>query len=407
MPARVTLHLPDAPAQVVALRDGRDYVIGRGVDCDVVVEDDRVSRRHAVLAPTESGWSLTDLASKNGSLVDGVPAQGLTLPQRCWLSLGGLVASFEQLSEEESRARAEDRLERWRTSIETQRRLAAPGSLDELLRSVLDSVLELAGAERGFVLLARSDGELEIAAVAGLAPPDLAQPEFSGSIGAVEQVLATGRPLATSDAMAETALRARASVVSGAIRALVCVPVRALDRTIGAVYADSRKEGSAFTDLDLEILETLGSHAALAIAVTRMDEELSRLVATLPAELDLSPQGRQRLVAEIEQARLRARSPLGSVQEAGPPPAPAMAPTAPTEPTEPAASASPTAPAAPRARAAPASPTAPVPFAPSPGLASSAGEAPSAPPRAARRPPATTWGGVVAAHRGRRPGVAR
>jgi pSer/pThr/pTyr-binding forkhead associated (FHA) protein len=390
MPARVTLHLPAAPAQVVALRDGREYVIGRGVDCDVVVDDERVSRRHAVLAPTESGWSLTDLASKNGSLVDGVPAQGLTLPQRCWLSLGGLVASFEQLSEEESRARAE---ERWRTSIETQRRLAAPGSLDELLRSVLDSVLELSGAERGFVLLARSDGELEIAAVAGLAPPDLAQPEFSGSIGAVEQVLTTGRPLATSDAMVETSLRARASVVSGAIRALVCVPVRALDRTIGAVYADSRKEGSAFTDLDLEILETLGSHAALAIAVTRMDEELSRLVATLPAELDLSPQGRQRLVAEIEQARLRARSPLRSVQEAGSPPAveppaPALAPTAQTSPPAPSPAVS------------------PAPSAPSAGLASSAGESPSA-PRAARRPPSTTWGGVLAAHRGRRLGVAR
>jgi pSer/pThr/pTyr-binding forkhead associated (FHA) protein len=46
-------------------------VIGRGADCDVVIQDLKASRRHCQLTRNESGFMLEDLGSRNGTYVNG------------------------------------------------------------------------------------------------------------------------------------------------------------------------------------------------------------------------------------------------------------------------------------------------------------------------------------------------
>src|SRR5436190_13702561 len=98
MPARLTLHLPSAPARELILPDGGETVVGRSLECGVVIDDDRVSRRHAALAVGPAGWTVADLGSKNGTLVDGRPVTAGRLPERSWLSFGGLIAHFETVT---------------------------------------------------------------------------------------------------------------------------------------------------------------------------------------------------------------------------------------------------------------------------------------------------------------------
>jgi len=47
-------------------------VIGRGIDCDVVIQDLKASRRHCQLTRQECGFLLEDLGSRNGTLINGV-----------------------------------------------------------------------------------------------------------------------------------------------------------------------------------------------------------------------------------------------------------------------------------------------------------------------------------------------
>lgn len=285
MPARLTVHLPLRPARTVLLRDDRELVVGRAPDCDLVLDDDRISRRHALLAVAPGGWTVTDLGSKNGTAVDSVPVERTAvLAERHWLSFGGLLSRFERLPEGAEVAEMEERLRRLRTSLELNRRLDPSQGLEELLARVLTSMLDLVGAERGLILLARQDGDLEVAARAGLDWGDLVGEEFCGSVGAVERVLATGEPAVSSDALADEVLGGRPSVIQGGIRALVCLPVRALERLIGVMYADSPRPGAAFTELDLEILRALASQAGLAIAVARLDRELKGLAQLAGAD---------------------------------------------------------------------------------------------------------------------------
>jgi putative methionine-R-sulfoxide reductase with GAF domain len=284
MPARLTLYLPQRPARVYDLRDGEDYVVGRDADTPLQADDDRVSRRHALVRSRGGSWSVVDLRSKNGTQVDGVDAPSARpLTATSWVSFGGLLARFEILSPESAARTTEEQLRRWQSSVEMQRALTPSIGLAPLLERLLDSVLRLSGTERGFVLLADPAGELAVAALRGASPEALLGAEFAGSVGAVDCALAERRTVVSSDALHDPSLAGRASIAERCIRALVCLPLLALDQVVGALYADSDRPGKAFTELDVEILEGLAGHAALAVTVARLNAELAGMAAGLPA----------------------------------------------------------------------------------------------------------------------------
>jgi hypothetical protein len=73
----------------------RDVVsIGRGLDNDVVVEDRRVSRHHARIQRGPRGWEVMDLASTNGTFVNGRQVKQRLIAHGDIISLGGLEMKF-------------------------------------------------------------------------------------------------------------------------------------------------------------------------------------------------------------------------------------------------------------------------------------------------------------------------
>jgi hypothetical protein len=74
----------------------RGAIVGRSRQCEIVVEDPNVSRRHAELRPRGGSWVLTDLGSTNGSRVNGRPVEGPTVVRPGdEIELGTAVMRFE------------------------------------------------------------------------------------------------------------------------------------------------------------------------------------------------------------------------------------------------------------------------------------------------------------------------
>jgi hypothetical protein len=62
---------PRLPSLCLPADINRVQTIGRSPDCDLVISDPSVSRRHAQLRPRPQGWELLDLGSTNGTRLNG------------------------------------------------------------------------------------------------------------------------------------------------------------------------------------------------------------------------------------------------------------------------------------------------------------------------------------------------
>ncbi len=254
--------------------------MGREPESGLVLEDRRVSKRHARLRWNGTGWSLEDLRSKNGTFVNGLEASGAPLSDGDWLSFGGIMGRFDVILEAAVSVLEADRLARLNTSVEMRRRLGADLEPFDFLLRFLESAMEVTGAERGFVLLTGPEGALRVEVSAGFSSDDLAGERFAGSVGAIQRVLNTGTSVVVSDAQTDAFLGKRPSVVEMALGTLACVPMRQDDEIVGMIYVDGRKRATGFAQLDLEILESLAEHAAIVIASLRLDRRMQQLFRT-------------------------------------------------------------------------------------------------------------------------------
>ncbi len=153
MVACLTVYSRHQPTVRRFLDQDREYLLGRSADCDLRFDDPSLSRSHARLRHANDGWELEDLGSKNGVRINGTGVRKAGLADGAWLSLGDLLARFELVSDDYE-AEAERRgAALWETSMQLSRTLRPELGLDGLLARLLDSALELAGTERGFVML--------------------------------------------------------------------------------------------------------------------------------------------------------------------------------------------------------------------------------------------------------------
>jgi pSer/pThr/pTyr-binding forkhead associated (FHA) protein len=70
-------------------------VVGRDADCDVLLSSLSASRKHASVEQTASGWMLKDLASVNGTYVNGKRVTETLLSNGDSLRFGEVKAVFE------------------------------------------------------------------------------------------------------------------------------------------------------------------------------------------------------------------------------------------------------------------------------------------------------------------------
>ncbi|MEE9616057.1 MAG: GAF domain-containing SpoIIE family protein phosphatase [Anaerolineae bacterium] len=142
--------------------------------------------------------------------------------------------------------------------------------LDEVLNRVMDEVIAVTRAERGFVMLHEVDGRLVFRAARGMDQNTIDDPQFQVSRSVVERVAREGQPVLTSDAQSDDRFSMRQSVMILGLRSILCVPLRIKDQVSGVVYVDNRLQAGIFTQADLELLTSIASSAAIAIENARL-----------------------------------------------------------------------------------------------------------------------------------------
>jgi serine phosphatase RsbU (regulator of sigma subunit) len=182
--------------------------------------------------------------------------------------------------------------------------------LDEVLAMVIDSAIEVAGAERGFIMLAGSDGRLEFKVGRGKGRITLPGRTFETSRKIPEEVFETGQSRIVADLMDGDLAAAHLGTVALGIRHVMCLPlvlVRYVEQAeasdeqkrIGVLYLDSRERGAMQSQVTKTALETLATEAAVAIENARLYREATEK-AKLEHELKIAAAIQQGLMPAPE-----------------------------------------------------------------------------------------------------------
>jgi transcriptional regulator with GAF, ATPase, and Fis domain len=151
-------------------------------------------------------------------------------------------------------------------------RIAEAEDEDSLLDAVLDAAIDLLEAQRGFLLLA-ADDHVVVRRARRPGGAALDDPSESMSLTVAQEAIRTGRSVLTEDAALDGRFDGHESVVNLGLRSVVCVPMRAGDRVLGAIYVDDARRAGAFTPRDAGLLEAYAAQAALALLHCRQRAE--------------------------------------------------------------------------------------------------------------------------------------
>jgi Nif-specific regulatory protein len=297
----------------------------------VAVADASVSRKHCLLRQEEDGrFQIKDLASRNGTQVNGVAVKEQWLRHGDQISTGDSVFLFlvededqavlaSRVEFDDSQPTAETKLIHPREALYLQpdrllRELPAKSQvarnlnallkisrvvhairgLEELQAQLLDLVFEVVPAGRGAILLAESaDQEFNClyARTREAGQPQLVR--VSRTIA--RQVMKENVAILGVDVAASGNFRDVESLAESEVRSLLCVPLTVFQRVIGCIYLDSTTVANRFQEDHLQLMAAIAGISAVALDNARrtqwLEEENQRLTSEVRQEQSLVGEG--------------------------------------------------------------------------------------------------------------------
>jgi adenylate cyclase len=151
--------------------------------------------------------------------------------------------------------------------------------IGEVLRIVMDTIIRLSGAERGFLMLRNERGEFVTSIARNWEQETLGSSEFAISRSVVQRVVTEGTPVLTTNASEDPRFGDKESIIIHNMRSIMCVPLKVKGELTGVMYADNRFKSGIFTDAKLNLLTTFANQAAIAIENARLFESVKRTLA--------------------------------------------------------------------------------------------------------------------------------
>ncbi len=287
------LQVTDANGRRVVTVDKALFLIGRRTAADLQLVNADVSREHAEIEMNGDRYLLRDRGSRYGTFVNGEQVTERPLQHGDRIRLGRTDAiELVFLTDGSSSTHisglrdigSDADLRQMAAILNGLRALGSGRVLEEVLTLVLDSALDVTKAERGFVMLARPDGELEFKTARGRGRITLPGTSFTTSAKIPREVFQTGESRIVGDLMEGNLAGQHDGTIAIGIRHVLCVPLSVnpmgaapdqtgSSRVIGVLYLDGRERSTILSQQTRSSLEAFATQAALAIESARLYAE--------------------------------------------------------------------------------------------------------------------------------------
>jgi serine phosphatase RsbU (regulator of sigma subunit) len=301
------------------------YKLGRSAANDLAFPADQsLSREHLVFERTSEGWTIRDLASRNGTQVNGTRlSDAVRLAHGDRITAGHLAIRYDTEGEfqdakpasvqfvEEAGAKTvptdtvtadlHSALEtaarvagtpavqdmHFGALIRAGRELAGHCPLDELFQLILNLAIDAVKAARGALVTVEPGNTLKTRAVRGEG--------LRISTVITDRVIAGRKSLLVRDTSADQDFALRQSILAQQIRSFLAVPLQTDEHVIGFIYLDSPNWIREFTVNDLNLVTVMANIAAIRIEHARLIEAEQKRIA-LDRELERASEIQRRLL---------------------------------------------------------------------------------------------------------------
>jgi len=363
---RLIIERPGAQPRLYELKDGSMIHIGRAASNDITLPHSSISRSHALLEGNHDVWVIRDQHSANGVLVNGVRIEHAELKGGDVIGLGDIKLRFENMTTgtvvaktspelashltqildqenvaklldrtkakppaewTEPRADTDTRLEFLRREnrlltllYQVSRALGDKTTVDDVTQCVLDLVLQIDGAERGYAMLLTEDSLRDGPQAASnytflpailryRQAPKTDTPQMALSRAIIQQVMESKGPLLVMDAKEDVRFTGSESMARSGMQSAMCAPLASRDRLFGLLYVDNLSKRGTFLQEDLEVFAVIAAQAGLVIDRVMAKTEVMRQGVQLSAlERFLSPAISRKITAEAADIRLGGES---------------------------------------------------------------------------------------------------
>lgn len=227
-------------------------------------------------------------------LVDDIAAMNPAVASETATLMRGVTSGLEGVRKSGQRMAAQ--VDQFKGLSKTAAMLNSTLELDEVFEGVMDTIIQLTGAERAFIVLCEGD-ELKMTTARNWDMENVPQGDATFSKSIVQSTLDSKQPTLTTNAQADSRFQGAQSIAAHALRSVLCVPLLVRDQPIGVIYTDNRVLAGLF-DQDTEtLLMTFAHQAAIAI-------DNARLFERVKAELKEAQQELQVLRVHVNHAAL-------------------------------------------------------------------------------------------------------
>ena len=249
--------------------------IGSSEENDIVCPGDGMEPLHAVIYLESNGYEIEPVSRKAEIQINGKRIKKKTpFSHQDDLMLGGVSAHFSLYAEqkcdsddgEDYTAQAFRRLEHLAED------LAQDYSIESILTHVMDDVIALVNADKGFLLLIR-DGRIYSKVSRNYNQESIDDDMFSDSI--VHHVIEKKQPIIVRDALNDANFGTSQSVIDMRFCSVMCLPLIDRGAIIGLIYVGNDNIVSQFKPQHLEALRVFAAQISLILANAILVDELT------------------------------------------------------------------------------------------------------------------------------------
>ncbi len=252
--------------------------IGSDPTNDIVLEEAGLHPSHAIVQCDGSGFEIKTVDGEAELRVDGERIDRRRLSHEDRLEIGDAVMTFSLLDSGDSDSEPDadvvkEELAGYRKLFDFSRDLLGDYDLSSLLENLLDSVIDITNADKGFLILVEEE-QFSVKVARNVHRETIPEAVEHVSDSIIAKVLQSREAIIVSDAMSDEEFKGSESVVNLNLSSVMCVPLIDRGSLLGLIYVGNENIANLFTRRHLDLLTIFAAQASLIVANAIMVRDL-------------------------------------------------------------------------------------------------------------------------------------